>query len=136
MVALHHLRQLLLGHVGQDPEMRSTQDGRRMANISLATSDSWTDKGNVADALARYEGWHPTVRGLISAFPETYIWALHDRLPLPRWSDRRVTLLGDACHPMLPMMAQGAAQASVVVSLASPQANSLSPSSAASARET
>jgi salicylate hydroxylase len=38
------------------------------------------------------------------------IWALHDRPPLPRWSDGQVTLLGDACHPMLPMMAQGAAQ--------------------------
>jgi salicylate hydroxylase len=74
------------------------------------TSDSWTDKGVVAEAQARYEGWHPTVRGLIASFPETYIWALHDRLPLPRWSDGRVTLLGDACHPMLPFMAQGAAQ--------------------------
>jgi salicylate hydroxylase len=74
------------------------------------TRESWTDKGEVADVLARYEGWHPTVRGLIGAFPETFIWALHDRLPLPRWSDGRVTLLGDSCHPMLPMMAQGAAQ--------------------------
>jgi len=74
------------------------------------TSDSWTDKGNVADVMARYEGWHPTVRGLIAAFPETYIWALHDRLPLPEWTAGRVTLLGDACHPMLPFMAQGAAQ--------------------------
>ncbi len=73
------------------------------------TNESWTDKGEVADVLARYEGWHPTVRGLIGAFPETFIWALHDRLPLPRWSDGRVALLGDACHPMLPMMAQGAA---------------------------
>ena len=50
------------------------------------------------------------MRGLIEAFPETFIWALHDRLPLPRWTDGRVTLLGDACHPMLPFMAQGAAQ--------------------------
>lgn len=75
------------------------------------TSESWTDKGRVEDVLSLYEGWHPTVRGLISAFPETFIWALHDRLPLPRWSEGRVTLLGDACHPMLPMMAQGAAQA-------------------------
>jgi salicylate hydroxylase len=74
------------------------------------TSESWTDKGDVAEVLARYDGWHPIVRGLIQAFPETFIWALHDRLPLPRWSDGRVTLLGDACHPMLPMMAQGAAQ--------------------------
>jgi len=74
------------------------------------TKESWTDKGEVAEVLERYEGWHPIVRGLIGAFPETFIWALHDRLPLPRWSDGRVTLLGDACHPMLPMMAQGAAQ--------------------------
>jgi salicylate hydroxylase len=74
------------------------------------TKESWTDKGEVAEVLERYEGWHPIVRSLIGAFPETFIWALHDRLPLPRWSDGRVTLLGDACHPMLPMMAQGAAQ--------------------------
>ena len=74
------------------------------------TSDSWTDKGNVADTAARYADWHPMVRGLIAAFPETYIWALHDRLPLPHWTAGRATLLGDACHPMLPFMAQGAAQ--------------------------
>ena len=74
------------------------------------TNDSWTDKGRISDALARYEGWHPTVRSLIEAFPETYVWALHDRLPLPQWTAGRVTLLGDACHPMLPFMAQGAAQ--------------------------
>jgi salicylate hydroxylase len=74
------------------------------------TSESWTEKGNVADAMARYEGWHPQVRRLIASFPETYIWALHDRLPLPQWSEGRITLLGDACHPMLPFMAQGAAQ--------------------------
>jgi len=74
------------------------------------TSESWTEKGNVADAMARYADWHPLVRDLIAAFPETYIWALHDRLPLPQWSEGRITLLGDACHPMLPFMAQGAAQ--------------------------
>ncbi len=75
------------------------------------TSESWTDRGDVADVLARYEGWHPTVRGLIEAFPETFVWALHDRAPLPEWTRSRIALLGDACHPMLPMMAQGAAQA-------------------------
>ena len=42
---------------------------------------------------------------------ETFVWGLFDRAPLPRWSVDRVTLLGDACHPMLPFMAQGAAQA-------------------------
>jgi salicylate hydroxylase len=75
------------------------------------TRESWTDKGSVADVLARYEGWHPIVRGLIGAFPETFIWALLDRAPLPNWTRGRIALLGDACHPMLPMMAQGAAQA-------------------------
>jgi salicylate hydroxylase len=90
--------------------------GGRMMNVVCVvehgnwTKESWTDKGEVSDVLARYEGWHPTVRGLIGAVPETFIWALHDRTELPCWSAGRVTLLGDACHPMLPMMAQGAAQ--------------------------
>jgi salicylate hydroxylase len=74
------------------------------------TSESWTDRGEVAEVVRHYADWHPIVRGLIQAFPETFIWALHDRAELPRWGDGRVTLLGDACHPMLPMMAQGAAQ--------------------------
>ena len=42
---------------------------------------------------------------------ETFVWGLFDRAPLARWSVGRVTLLGDACHPMLPFVAQGAAQA-------------------------
>jgi salicylate hydroxylase len=75
------------------------------------TGESWTDRGQVADALAAYEGWHPQVRAIIEAVDETFIWALFDRTPLERWSAGRVTLLGDACHAMLPFMAQGAAQA-------------------------
>jgi salicylate hydroxylase len=50
------------------------------------------------------------VRAIIGAVDETFIWALFDRAPLERWSVGRVTLLGDACHAMLPFMAQGAAQ--------------------------
>ena len=73
--------------------------------------ESWTDRGSVADALAAFAGWHPQVRGILEAVDETYIWALFDRTPLERWSTGRVTLLGDACHAMLPFMAQGAAQA-------------------------
>jgi salicylate hydroxylase len=65
----------------------------------------------VADALVAYEGWHPQVRGILEAVDETFIWALFDRRPMTRWSVGRVTLLGDACHAMLPFMAQGAAQA-------------------------
>jgi salicylate hydroxylase len=75
------------------------------------TKESWTEPGDVSDALAAYEGWHPQVRAVISSVEETFVWGLFDRAPLPRWSVNRVTLLGDACHPMLPFLAQGAAQA-------------------------
>jgi salicylate hydroxylase len=74
-------------------------------------AESWTDRGEVADALAAYESWHGQIRRIIESVDETFIWALFDRAPLKRWSQGRVTLLGDACHPMLPFMAQGAAQA-------------------------
>jgi salicylate hydroxylase len=74
------------------------------------TRESWTDRGDIADALDAFDGWHPQVRGILGAVDETFIWALFDRAPLAHWSAGRVTLLGDACHPMLPFMAQGAAQ--------------------------
>ena len=74
------------------------------------TRESWTDRGEVTDALAAFKGWHPQVGAIIGAVDETFIWGLFDRAPLERWSVGRVTLLGDACHAMLPFMAQGAAQ--------------------------
>jgi salicylate hydroxylase len=74
------------------------------------TRESWTDRGEVADALTAFEGWHPQVRDILVAVDETFVWALFDRTPMERWSAGRVTLLGDACHAMLPFMAQGAAQ--------------------------
>jgi salicylate hydroxylase len=75
------------------------------------TKESWSERGEVADVLAAFAGWHPQVRAILSAVDETYLWGLFDREPMPRWSMGRVTLLGDACHPMLPFKAQGAAQA-------------------------
>jgi salicylate hydroxylase len=60
---------------------------------------------------AAYQGWHKQVRSIIDSVDETFVWGLFDRAPLPRWSVNRVTLMGDACHPMLPFLAQGAAQA-------------------------
>jgi len=73
--------------------------------------EDWTDRATVVRALAAFEGWHPQVRRIIAAAETCFIWALFDRDPLPRWSVGRATLLGDACHPMYPFMAQGAAQA-------------------------
>ena len=75
------------------------------------TKESWSERGEVADVLAAFEGWHPQVRAILGAVDETYLWGLFDRKPMARWSVGRVTLLGDACHPMLPFKAQGAAQA-------------------------
>jgi salicylate hydroxylase len=75
------------------------------------TRESWTDRGDIADVLKAFEGWHPQVRTILASVDETFIWALFDHVPLRRWSAGRVTLLGDACHAMLPFFAQGAAQA-------------------------
>lgn len=73
--------------------------------------EDWTDRATIERALVAFEGWHPQVRRIITEADTCFIWALFDRDPLPRWSAGRVTLLGDACHPMYPFMAQGAAQA-------------------------
>jgi salicylate hydroxylase len=75
------------------------------------TRESWTDRGEVTDALRAFEGWHPQVSDILGAVDETFIWGLFDRNPMARWSVGRVTLLGDSCHAMLPFMGQGAAQA-------------------------
>jgi salicylate hydroxylase len=75
------------------------------------TRESWTDRGHLADAQAAFQGWHRQVRAILAAADDTFLTALFDRPPLERWSVGRVTLLGDACHPMLPFIAQGAAQA-------------------------
>ena len=73
-------------------------------------SESWTEKGDKAELARDYPGWPPSVAALIQAAPEALKWATFDREPLEHWSKGRVTLLGDAAHPMLPTFAQGASQ--------------------------
>jgi 2-polyprenyl-6-methoxyphenol hydroxylase-like FAD-dependent oxidoreductase len=73
------------------------------------TRESWSAKGDVKELRAAYEGFHDEVRTVLEACPDCHKWAILEREPLPRWSDGRVVLLGDACHPMTPYMAQGAA---------------------------
>jgi 2-polyprenyl-6-methoxyphenol hydroxylase-like FAD-dependent oxidoreductase len=73
------------------------------------TPESWSAKGDVEELRRAYAGFHPEVLAVLEACPDCHKWAILERDPLPRWSDGRVVLLGDACHPMTPYMAQGAA---------------------------
>ena len=73
--------------------------------------ESWFDEAPNAIALADFKDWHPTITTMLSQANKLYRWALYDRAPLSNWVDGRVCLLGDAAHPMLPFVAQGAAMA-------------------------
>ncbi len=73
--------------------------------------ESWSEQGSREQAMADFTGWHPTITKLIEQADTLFRWALFDREPLEQWNDGHITLVGDACHPMLPFMAQGAVQA-------------------------
>ncbi len=75
------------------------------------TEESWTSAGDVHELRSFYKDFHPDARALLDACDSTLKSALYEREPLPEWSVGTVTLLGDACHPMLPFMAQGAGMA-------------------------
>lgn len=73
--------------------------------------ESWTMPGDVMELRAAYADFHPEARALLDACGAVLKSALYVRDPLPAWSAGRQTLLGDACHPMTPFMAQGAGMA-------------------------
>ena len=77
----------------------------------VSTLESWTLEGDLNALRAAYADFHPTVRAVLAACPRVNKWAIYERNPLRRWTSGRAVLLGDACHPMTPYMAQGAAAA-------------------------
>lgn len=70
--------------------------------------ESWSERGTLQECQADFHGWHDDVQQIIRRIEVPYKWALITREPLPHWTDGRVSLLGDACHSMLPLLAQGA----------------------------
>jgi salicylate hydroxylase len=75
------------------------------------TPESWSAGGDKSELLDALDGWDSAARALVHAAPGVSRSALYDREPLETWVVNRAGLLGDACHPMLPYQAQGAAQA-------------------------
>ncbi|WP_136685513.1 FAD-dependent oxidoreductase [Falsirhodobacter xinxiangensis] len=91
--------------------------GGRAVNIVAVTeaqewvTESWSTRASADEMLRDFEGWHPDLQKLFEGVTETFNWGLFDRDPMDTWSKGNVTLLGDACHPMLPFLSQGAAMA-------------------------
>jgi salicylate hydroxylase len=75
------------------------------------TVEGWNLRGTTEEALADFSGWHPDLHALIRNIDVPYKWALALRPTMDAWSQGRCTLLGDACHPMVPFLAQGAVMA-------------------------
>jgi salicylate hydroxylase len=100
------------GHVLHYPVRRT----ELMNFISFVERDdwrveSWTVEGTQDELANDFRGWHSDVHSLIGHIGTPYKWALMLRGPMERWTEGRAMLLGDACHPTLPFLGQGAVMA-------------------------
>jgi salicylate hydroxylase len=75
------------------------------------TRESWSAPGDPEDLKRAFAGWDPMVEAILAQATHTFRWGLYDREPLATWTNGRLTLLGDAAHPMLPHAGQCANQA-------------------------
>jgi salicylate hydroxylase len=70
--------------------------------------ESWSVPSSREELIAAKAGWNEALLEMFRHVEHVYKWGIHDRDPLPQWSRGRVTLLGDAAHPTMPTLAQGA----------------------------